>query len=71
MNRSALAAASFVVVFALPGTALAYVGPGLGVGALGALLGMAGALVLGLLAVLWYPFKRLLRNRRAARAENR
>ena len=41
----------------------AYVGPGLGLGALGALLGGLLAVLLGLAGVLWYPLKRLFRRR--------
>ena len=54
-----------------PGLAFAYVGPGLGAGALGAVVGIVGAVFLGLVAIVWYPFKRLLRNRRNARTQTR
>ncbi|MBD3222242.1 hypothetical protein GF314_13475 [bacterium] len=45
----------------------AYIGPGLGLGAIGAFF---GALLAGLLAILgffWYPIKRLRRRRRERR----
>jgi len=48
----------------LPGPALAYIGPGLGLGAIGAVLGVIGGLFLALFAVLYYPFKRMMANRR-------
>ena len=38
----------------------AYVGPGLGLGMIGVILGILGAIVLAFFAILWYPFKRLL-----------
>ena len=38
----------------------AYVGPGLGLGALGALFGIIFAIILAVVGVFWYPLKRLL-----------
>ena len=45
--------------------ALAYMGPGLGLGAIGTALGVLAALLLALLSIVWYPMKRLLRRMRA------
>jgi len=45
--------------------ALAYMGPGLGLGAIGTALGVLAALLLALLSIIWYPMKRLLRRMRA------
>jgi hypothetical protein len=58
--------AAFVIVslMILPSYALAYVGPGLSAGTLGAILGVVGAVLLALFAVVYYPIKRLLRKRR-------
>lgn len=45
----------------------AYTGPGLGMGILSVALGVLGSIFLGILAVVWYPIKRVvrtLRNRR-------
>ena len=56
-----------LAVLALPAwapAAHAYIGPGVGIGALATVLGILGSLVLWLCAVLWYPFKRMLRRRR-------
>lgn len=50
----------------LPTSANAYVGPGLGLGAVGAVLGLVLSVFLALIGVFWYPIKRLLgkgRNR--------
>ena len=50
---------------------LAYIGPGAGLGAIGALLAVVGAILIGLVGLLLYPFHLLrsrLRNRRADRA---
>lgn len=40
--------------------AMAYVGPGLGLGAIGAILGVFLSVLLAAFAVVWYPVKRLL-----------
>ncbi len=40
----------------------AYVGPGLGVGAIGTVLGVVGAFFLALFAVIYYPIKRVLKK---------
>ncbi|MBF9030332.1 hypothetical protein HKCCE3408_07985 [Rhodobacterales bacterium HKCCE3408] len=49
-----------------PDAALAYIGPGMGVGAITAVFGVLVSVFLALVALLWYPFKRLFRKRRAA-----
>lgn len=43
--------------------AYGYVGPGLGAGTIGAILGVIGSIGLALFAVLWYPIKRLFKKR--------
>lgn len=62
MNRRLFAMT--VLVALVPVAAQAYIGPGLGAGALAAALGVVGSVVLGLFAVLYYPIKRLLRRRK-------
>jgi hypothetical protein len=42
------------------GSAHAYIGPGLGLGTIGVLLGILLSIVLAVVAVFWYPLKRLL-----------
>lgn len=49
----------------LPVVAHAYIGPGLGAGAVAAVLGVIGAIFLALFAIIWYPIKRMRKNRRA------
>ena len=61
-SRGAMIAAAALLIAALPAPALAYGGPGLGLGIISAVFGVLGALVLGFIAVLWYPFKRLIRR---------
>lgn len=64
MRRALLLA--FLALPAWTQAADAYVGPGVGAGTLAVVLGVLGSAVLWLFAVLWYPFKRMLRRRRAA-----
>ena len=47
----------------LPGLAQAYVGPGVGLSALGSVLAFIGAVFLLIVGFLWYPIKRLLKRR--------
>lgn len=46
-----------------PGAAMAYIGPGVGLGAIGAILGVIGAVFLAIFAVVWYPIKRLIKGK--------
>lgn len=51
----------FVTGFLLvPLQAYSYVGPGLGAGTLGVILGLLGSILLALFAFFWYPIKRAL-----------
>lgn len=45
----------------LPSTAQAYIGPGLGLGSIGVILGVLASSVLILISILWYPLKRFLK----------
>ena len=47
----------------------AYIGPGAGLGAVGSLLALVGAVLLMIVGFIWYPLKRLLRRGKAARAQ--
>lgn len=48
-----------------PVTASAYVGPGAGLGAIGALLALIGTLLLAIVGFVWFPVKRMLKKRAA------
>ena len=48
-----------------PSPAYAYLGPGMGVGALAVILGILSSIFIALFVVLWYPFKRLIKRRKA------
>jgi len=47
-----------------PLNAYGHIGPGLGIGTIGAVLGILGSLVLALIAIIWYPLKRLFKKKR-------
>ena len=42
----------------------AYIGPGMGGGAIAAILGFFAAILLGLWGILYYPIKRAIKNRK-------
>jgi hypothetical protein len=62
MYRRTVLAALAVGIFATP--ALAYIGPGAGIGALGTIAAALGAIVLMIVGFVWYPIKRLMRGRK-------
>jgi membrane-bound ClpP family serine protease len=61
-----------VVVMAavLAAPAHAYIGPGAGLTAIGAVLALIAALCLAVVGFVWYPVKRLLRTRKANAPEH-
>lgn len=59
---------SSLLLLAIPAPAFAYMGPGLGMGAVATSLGVLGAILLGLFSILWYPCKRLIRRLRGSAA---
>jgi len=63
--KSFVAIAVAALLAAYPSAAFAYVGPGLGAGALAAILGVAGGLLMLVVGVVWYPLKRLIKRIRA------
>ena len=52
-----------VTFFLYVGNAAAYVGPGLGLGAIGALIGVVVTVILAFIGLLWYPLKRLFKGK--------
>ena len=50
----------------MPTPALAYIGPGLGAGAIAVVFGVIGSIFLAIFAVLYYPIKRALKKRKKA-----
>ena len=49
--------------------AMAYVGPGTGIAALGALLAIIAGVIAAIFGFLWYPVKRLLRKRKQSQSK--
>jgi nitrate reductase gamma subunit len=47
----------------LPGAAEAYMGPGSGLAAIGALLSLIGAAVMALVGFIWFPIRRLFKRK--------
>ena len=54
---------SCVFLAAAPDLLHAYVGPGVGLSAIGSVLAFIGAIFLLIVGFLWYPIKRLLKRR--------
>jgi hypothetical protein len=48
--------------------AAAYIGPGAGAGTIAVVLGVLAAIIMAFFAILWYPLKRLLKNRKVTKA---
>jgi hypothetical protein len=69
----ALTAAFCLIAIAgavLAAPAHAYLGPGAGLSAIGTVLALIGAVLLGIVGFVWYPVKRLLRSRQAGAPRN-
>jgi len=60
----------FLTIILLPSPAYAYIGPGLGAGTVGAVLGVIFSVFLAIFAILWYPLKRFLKKRRLSKSTN-
>jgi biopolymer transport protein ExbB/TolQ len=59
--RRTLTATTILLCLAEP--ALAYIGPGVGAGMIATVLGVLAAIVFSVIAIFWYPLKRLLKRR--------
>ena len=53
-----------IVLLSINIPAYAYLGPGMGGGVIAAVLGVIGAVLLALFGILYYPIKRMLKNRK-------
>ena len=58
-----LSLVALLVLFSAP--AMAYVGPGLGMGVIGTIFGVLAAIVLALFGLFWYPLKRAFSKKKA------
>jgi O-antigen/teichoic acid export membrane protein len=53
-----------IVLLSISSSVFAYIGPGMGGGVIAAVLGVIGAVLLALFGILYYPIKRMLKNRK-------
>ena len=60
MRHISICTASALILMTIAGPAEAYIGPGLGLGTIGAVFGVLFAVVLALFGLLWFPVKRLI-----------
>ena len=56
------------LITCIPELAHAYIGPGLGAGTIGVILGIIGSVFIALFAIIWYPLKRILKKRKKPEA---
>ena len=55
-----------LAAIALPGTAAAYMGPGAGLGMLGSLVAVVGAVLIALVGIIILPVRMIMKKRRKA-----
>ena len=53
-----------IFLLSISNSVFAYIGPGMGGGVIAAVLGVVGAILLALFGILYYPIKRMLKNRK-------
>ena len=56
--------------FLIPTSAYAYIGPGLGAGAIAAIIGIFGAILLTVISIVYFPIKRLLKHKRKKKIDD-
>ncbi len=66
-----LTAAAALVLISLTTAADAYIGPGAGAGTIAAVLGVLASIAMAVVAIVWYPVKRLYRKRKSVKAKTR
>lgn len=59
-----------VLIIIFPNYANAYIGPGLGAGTIGVILGIVGSLFIALFAIIWYPLKRLFKKKKESKYQD-
>ncbi|MGI9450366.1 MAG: hypothetical protein ACR2QH_06995 [Geminicoccaceae bacterium] len=55
--------ALFCLVWLVPDTSHAYIGPGAGISAIGSLLALLAAILLAIVGFIWYPLKGFMKKR--------
>ena len=58
------------LAFLVPLPAYAYVGPGLGLSALGLILGLISSILLAIVGIFWYPLKRFILKLRKSKEKS-
>lgn len=56
-------------MMSFPVNALAYIGPGAGITAIGTVVAFTGAILLAIVGFIWYPIKRMLKKRNEQRSD--
>ena len=69
--RSLIFLAICTVLLLQASAAYAYIGPGAGAGAIAVVFGVLGSFFLALVAIVWYPIKRLIKGRKPAVDESK
>ena len=59
----------FAALLLYPVMASAYVGPGAGLGAIGTVLALIGAVLLGIVGFIWYPVKKLIGGKKSSKQQ--
>lgn len=67
--RKFVVGASSLVVMLSPAVALAYIGPGIGAGAIAVIVGVISAILLALGSILYFPIKRMIKRKKAQRSQ--
>ena len=53
---------TFLIILSFPLHSYGYVGPGLGLGALGVIFGVLFSVFLAFVGIFWYPIKRIIKK---------
>ena len=59
----------FVATTLVALSAHAYIGPGVGAGAIATVLGLLGALLMAVVGLIYFPIKRMIKKRKALKTE--
>lgn len=54
----------FLLAVSASPACLAYVGPGLGAGVLGVIIGLVASVLIALFSIIWFPLKRLFTHKK-------
>tara|TARA_B100000989_G_C19499348_1_gene453537 strand:- start:708 stop:938 length:231 start_codon:yes stop_codon:yes gene_type:complete len=60
-----------VIFFSISSNSFAYLGPGMGGGIIAATLGVVLAIIVGLFGILWFPIKRLIKNKKKEKEKDK